>query len=244
MTKRVTQHEFIIKPDTSENYFSLLSKYYEEIKVTAIFEDMSGNKSVMQGKTSKDWFADLATTRTKYHLLTDFFPVYYATIRTLPPIDYYFFGHTKLPKIEKKLRKIRSVISEVIAARILNKDEYIYRKFPFTSNVSFGELLHALHCLKKIDSITRCLIDYRFQKIILVLNDVYPIGLTTTFISDAILPSFDVEEGFAFDILSSQWATKEWARYFRDWKSQLDVDYSLWNEPIFPPDYTWSLLIT
>jgi len=244
MNKRVTQHEFTIDPTISSgNYFSLLCKYYEGVKVSAVIEDTNGNKQVIKDKMNKKWFSDLPVTDKQYYILTDFFPVDYASIRTLPPIDYFLFAQKKLTPSEKKIRKIRSVISEVIAARIVSKEEYLYKKFPLTRRASFAELLRALHCLKEIDAITRCYVDYKYQKIILVLNDVFPIGLTTTFISDAVLPSFDIEDGFAFDVLSSQWATKEWKRCFRDWKTQLKTDYSSWNEPIFPPDYTWSLLL-
>ena len=243
MNKRVTQHEFTIDPILSENYFSLLCKYYEGVKVSAVIEDTNGNKHVVKGKINKKWFSDLPITDKPYYILTDFFPVDYASIRTLPPVDSFLFAQKKLTQSEKKIRKIRNVISEVITARIVNEEKYLYRKFPFTRQTSFDELLRALHCLKEIDAITRCYVDYKYQKIILVLNDVFPIGITNTFISDAVLPSFDIEEGFAFGVLSSQWTTKEWKRCFRNWKVQLETDYSSWNEPIFPPDYIWSLLI-
>ena len=243
MSYRLTQHEFLIDKEHIDNYFQLLNKYYAGIESTVIFEDIDSHKSIMRGRINLDWLQNLPKVN-KYYLLTDPFPSNYATIRTFPPIDTYLFTKNTIPKHEKKLRKMKNVISNFISTRLEEeKYKYLYIKYPFTNDITFVDLLKSLHSLKNIDHITRCLINYQKENIILVLDDLYPIGLTTSYICDASLPSFDIEEGFSFDVLSTQWVTKEWKRCFKDWHRELVPDYSSWDEPIFPPDYTWSMII-
>jgi hypothetical protein len=229
-------------PELRNNYIKLLCKYYPNVKCAVVTED----NEVISTKIDDELLQIRNLSNVK--LTTEPIPDDFACIRALPERDPTFFVHSsesKAPKIRvsKKIKKLRDFLDELLKDKSKAKLPISYVIFEMTSYL-FGDVLSALRYIRSTNLVTRCHIEYQKEKIILVLEDSQVLGITKSKITWAKLPIFDVEEGFSSSILSDVWFSKELHFQFNWWYDKLiKSNYNTWDEPIFPKDYSWTLIV-
>jgi len=238
------EYEFTIPEDSSskENYIKLLCKYYPNVKCKIITED----NEIIAVRMNNDLL--LRNDISRVNLITEAITDNYACIRVLPEKDPIFFVHatggeaTKI-RVSKGVKKLRDFLDKLLEDISKVKLPISYITFETTTYL-FGDVLNALRYVHSVDSITRCYINYQEEKVILVIKEEFVLGITRTKITWANLPIFDVEEGFTNTIISDPWFSVEWHSQFNWWHDKLvESNYTHWNEPIFPKDYSWTLLV-
>ena len=180
------------------------------------------------GRCSLEWLSSLPPA-DMYHVTTDRFWAEQATIIALPK----YFHEAKEPSTVQDIVKIANAIDCMISSRISSGGNEIRIQHKFDADC-FDNVLLALQNLKNIQHVTGLFASNKDERVILIINNRYPILVTTNLASDCTLPVLDLDDGFSQNVFGSAYIPTEWKEAFDLWSSKLKAtNYDSWDEDLF-----------
>ncbi len=216
-----TRSHFHFSRANAEHWCYLLIKYYADIPI-----EVNGKA----GKCTEEFFQSVPEAPS-YTAITGSFWSGYAAVRAMAPPPSGFFT----PADQQSNNGVTQAIDAVIKGRLGAQENEIGIESDFKRQ-SFASLVQSFKNISSTEKITRLFVSNIDETIVLVLEDLYPIKITTDRVSDWNLPTFDPDDGFvtkSFDQLDK--GPSEWAPSFERWAKRLiESDYASWDQPILP----------
>jgi len=237
-----TAHVFKFNSTNARNWFNLLSKYYEDVDVTVITDNIHTSK----GKISMNFFQNTLVHGTTYEIKTNRFWAELAAINCMPryvnddvndDVNDNVNGDVNISRFQQnkydpEITNAINAIDSVIQSRLSYGGQEIFLSRDY-SVTTFDNLMTAFSSIKNTENITRLYISRIDEAIIIVLNDRHTLCISKDGIGDSTLPVFDVDDGFIPNAFGTGLLMDEFNVSFQKWHQEfLETNGDTWDEQI------------
>jgi hypothetical protein len=229
-----TAHVFKFNNTNAQNWFNLLSKYYEDVDVTVITDNIHTSK----GKISMNFFQNTLVHGTTYEIKTNRFWAELAAINCMPRYvndnvnDDVNISRFQQNNYSTEITVAMDAIDSVIQSRLSYGGQEVFLSRDY-SVATFDNLMTAFSLIKNTESITRLYISRIDEAMIIVLNDRHTLCISKDGIGDSTLPVFDVDDGFIPNVFDMGLLMDEFNVSFQKWHQEfLETNGDTWDEQI------------